>query len=74
MTSQSREATTPVRSLHSLRHPLATELLQAETPFHVISEILGHATTASTLIYAKADVEALRGAALDTEEVCDARR
>ena len=55
--------------LHSLRHTLATELLRAETPFHVISEILGHATTASTLIYAKADVEALRSAALDTEEL-----
>jgi integrase len=60
--------------LHSLRHTLATQLLRAETPFHVISEILGHATTASTLIYAKADVEALRGAALDTEEVGDDRR
>lgn len=57
--------------LHSLRHTLATQLLQAETPFHVISEILGHATMASTLIYAKADVETLRSAALDTEEVRD---
>lgn len=55
--------------LHSLRHTLATQLLREETPFHVIAEILGHATTASTLIYAKADVETLRGAALDTEEV-----
>lgn len=55
--------------LHSLRHSLATQLLQKQTPIHVISEILGHATTASTLIYAKADTEALRGAALDTEEV-----
>ena len=55
--------------LHSLRHTLATQLLREETPFHVISEILGHATTASTMIYAKADVEGLRGAALDTEEV-----
>lgn len=57
------------RGLHSLRHALATELLRKETPIHVISEILGHATTASTLIYAKADVEALRTAALDPEEV-----
>ncbi len=57
------------RGLHSLRHTLATELLRAETPFHVISEILGHATAASTLIYAKADVEALRSVALDTEEL-----
>ena len=55
--------------LHSLRHTLATQLLQQGTPLHVISDILGHATTASTMIYAKADVESLRGAALDTEEV-----
>jgi site-specific recombinase XerD len=55
--------------LHSLRHTLATRLLGEQTPFHVISEILGHATTASTLIYAKTDVESLRTAALDTEEV-----
>lgn len=55
--------------LHSLRHTLATQLLREQTPMHVISEILGHATTASTMIYAKADVESLRGAALDTEEL-----
>ncbi len=54
--------------LHSLRHTLATKLLREETPIHVISEILGHATTASTMIYAKADVESLRSAALNTEE------
>ena len=35
---------------------------------HVISAILGHSTTASTMIYAKVDVESLRGAALNTEE------
>lgn len=55
--------------LHSLRHTLATQLLRNETPIHVIAEILGHASVNSTLIYAKADVEALRQAALDTEEV-----
>lgn len=55
------------KGLHSLRHTLATQLLRAEAPINVISDILGHATTASTLIYAKADTETLRGAALDTE-------
>jgi site-specific recombinase XerD len=55
--------------LHSLRHTLATQLLREHTPMHVISEILGHATTAATMIYAKADVESLRAAALDTEEL-----
>ena len=41
--------------LHSLRHTLATQLLREQTPMHVISEILGHTTTATTMIYAKAD-------------------
>jgi site-specific recombinase XerD len=54
--------------MHSLRHTLATQLLKNETPVHVIAEILGHASVSSTLIYAKADVEALRQAALCTEE------
>jgi site-specific recombinase XerD len=48
---------------------LATQLLREGTPIHVISQILGHATTVSTMIYAKADVESLRGAALNTEEL-----
>ena len=59
------------QGLHSLRHTLATQLLRAETPIHVISEVLGHATTASTMIYAKADIETLRGAALDLGEASD---
>jgi len=57
------------RGLHSLRHTLATQLLRAQTPLHVISDILGHRSSTSTMIYAKADVESLRTAALNTEEV-----
>lgn len=56
------------QGLHSLRHTLATRLLRAETPFPVISAILGHTSPASTFIYAKADVETLRIAALNPEE------
>lgn len=55
--------------LHSLRHTLATQLLREQIPIHVISQILGHATTTSTMIYAKVEVESLRAAALDTEEL-----
>ncbi len=55
--------------LHSLRHTLTTRLLHEQTPFHVISEILGHASPATTMIYAKADVESLRGVALNPEEL-----
>jgi site-specific recombinase XerD len=57
------------RGMHSLRHSLATRLLQEGTSIQTISAILGHATSESTRIYAKADVEALRGVALDPEEV-----
>jgi len=57
------------RGMHSLRHTLATRLLENGTPFPTIAEILGHTSLESTRIYAKADVEALRNVALDPEEV-----
>lgn len=57
------------RGIHSLRHTLATRLLEQGTPFTTIAEILGHTSLESTRIYAKADVEALRTVALDPEEV-----
>jgi integrase len=57
------------RGLHSLRHTLATRLLEKGTPFPTIAEILGQTSLESTRIYAKANVEALRGVALDPEEV-----
>jgi integrase len=61
------------KGLHSLRHTLATRLLHAQTPFHIISDVLGHSSSATTFIYAKADVETLRIAAIDPEEVCHVR-
>jgi site-specific recombinase XerD len=57
------------RGLHSLRHTLATRLLEKGTPLPTIAEILGHTSLESTRIYAKADAEALRSVALDPEEV-----
>jgi site-specific recombinase XerD len=64
-----RFRTAQKRGMHSLRHTLATRLLQKGTPFPTIAEILGHASLESTRIYAKADVESLRSVALDPEEV-----
>jgi integrase len=55
--------------IHSLRHSLATRLLQVQTPFSTISGILGHSSPESTRVYAKVDIAALRSAALDPEEV-----
>jgi site-specific recombinase XerD len=65
--------TSQKRGLHSLRHTLATRLLQKGTPLPIIAEILGHTSLESTRIYAKADVEALRSVALDPEEVNHAK-
>jgi site-specific recombinase XerD len=61
------------RGAHSLRHTLATRLLEKGTPFTTIAEILGHSSLESTRIYAKADVEGLRSVALDPEEVTHAK-
>ena len=57
------------RGIHSLRHTLATRLLEKGTPFTTIAEILGHTSLESTRIYAKADIEALRSVALDPTAV-----
>ena len=64
-----RFRTAQKRGFHSLRHTLATRLLEKGTPLTTIAEILGHSSLESTRIYAKADVEALRTVALDPEEV-----
>jgi site-specific recombinase XerD len=53
---------------HALRHSLASALLEENTPLPIISEVLGHTTTASTSIYLKIDVNHLRHCALDIPE------
>jgi site-specific recombinase XerD len=55
------------KGLHSLRHTLATRLLEAGTALETIAGILGHLSPESTQIYAKVDIETLRRAALDPE-------
>ncbi|HOD75661.1 MAG TPA: site-specific integrase [Syntrophorhabdaceae bacterium] len=57
------------RGMHSLRHTLASTLLEQGTPLPVISEILGHVSTLSTNVYLKVDFEHLRACALDPDEV-----
>jgi len=55
--------------LHVLRHSLATRLLKAGTPLTTIADILGHASSESTRIYAKVDLPRLQTCPLDPEEV-----
>ena len=60
------------RGLHSLRHTVASRLLEAGIPLETISGIMGHLSIETTRIYTKIDVEALRSAAIDLEEVSHA--
>jgi integrase/recombinase XerD len=53
--------------LHSLRHTLASNLLENGTPLPVISEILGHINSTSTITYLHTTIERLRLCALDPD-------
>jgi site-specific recombinase XerD len=54
--------------LHSLRHTLASNLLEKGTPLPIISEILGHMNSKSTMNYLHTSLEGLRLCAIDPEE------
>jgi site-specific recombinase XerD len=56
------------RGMHSLRHTLASVLLENNTPLCVISDILGHVDTDSTAVYLKVDIQKLKECPLDFEE------
>ena len=55
------------RGIHSLRHTLASILLEKDTPLAVISDILGHIDTDSTAVYLKIDIKKLRECSLAFE-------
>jgi integrase/recombinase XerD len=57
------------RGMHSLRHTMASILLEKETPLSTISDILGHVDTESTAVYLKVDIKKLKECSLDFEEV-----
>lgn len=57
------------RGMHSLRHTLASVLLEKDTPLSTISDILGHVDTDSTAVYLKVDIKKLKECSLDFEEV-----
>lgn len=54
--------------MHSLRHTLASLLLENDTPLSTISDILGHVDTESTAVYLKVDIKKLKECPLDIEE------
>ena len=51
--------------LHSMRHSLAGNLLKQNTPFPVITGVLGHESTNTTRLYLRIDIEQLRSVALE---------
>ncbi|HEY6424630.1 MAG TPA: site-specific integrase [Pseudonocardiaceae bacterium] len=53
--------------MHSLRHTLATRLMEGGTPVEQIAEILGHQRVASTGAYLKSSLRLLAQCALDSD-------
>lgn len=56
------------RGMHSLRHTMASMLLENNTPLSTISDLLGHIDTNSTAVYLKVGVQKLKECALTFEE------
>ena len=55
--------------MHSLRHSLATTLMEENIPLSSISDILGHTSVDSTSIYLNVDINRLRDCALDINKL-----
>ena len=53
------------RGLHAMRHSLASNLLQENIPLPVISGILGHENSNTTMEYLRIDINQLRMAGLE---------
>lgn len=56
---------------HSLRHSLASAMLNRGSMMPVISESLGHRSTQTTLAYLKIDIRSLQKCALPVPEIAD---
>jgi integrase len=54
--------------MHSLRHSLATRLMEGGTPVEQIADILGHQSVESTGVYLKTSLGLLSKCALDPDE------
>ena len=57
------------KGLHSLRHTLASRLLEEKVPIITISEILGHSDIHTTNDYLHVDIENLKKCAINPSEV-----
>lgn len=52
------------KGMHSLRHTMASILLEKNTPLSTISNILGHTNSDSTSVYLKVDIKKLKECSL----------
>lgn len=57
------------RGPHAIRHAFAARLVEKRTPMKTISDLMGHRSIATTFIYTKVDVGALRLLAREWPEV-----
>lgn len=53
--------------LHSMRHSIAGNMLNEGTPMPVVSEVLNHSKTDTTMHYTKIAVEQLKSCALEVD-------
>lgn len=51
---------------HSLRHSLASRMLEGQTAMPIISEALGHTETNSTMYYLRVDITSLKSCQMET--------
>jgi site-specific recombinase XerD len=54
--------------LHSLRHSLATRLLEENTELHVIQEVMGHLNIETTSDYTAVNINQLRMCAMEVPD------
>ena len=54
--------------IHTLRHSLASRLLEKGTPINIISNILGHVDSNDTSAYLRIDIESLRTCSLEVPD------
>lgn len=56
---------------HSLRHSLASRMLEGQTAMPIISEALGHTDTNSTMYYLRVDITSLRSCQMETISIAE---
>lgn len=54
---------------HSLRHSLASRMLEGQTAMPIISEALGHTDTNSTMYYLRVDITSLKSCQMETTQI-----